>query len=219
MQDFEREVLGQWGGSKSASYNESTPFILAIFGNYVNFVIFLILVYFALRAFRAYSVYKRSKGNKSIWLQGNAIDAQTLFDAIKTNIEAKNFTGITFGYETLQDKYVLGSSHKYMKVTFRGTSWYISAFPISDDYIISYWRVAENNIRIGLINAIPVYGPVIADIITTPTLYTADINGATTSMINGEIQSAIDELTQDIPDKRETSQDFKTIVNEMSKGK
>lgn len=215
--DFEKSLGSNNYPSPSISGSDPS-LIISIFGSYFNFIIFLILVYLALRAFRAYSVYKRAETSNSIWLKGGAIDVETLFTKIQTNIEAKNFTGITFSFATLSDKKMPSTSHKYLRVNYRKMSWYISAFPVADDYMISYWLIADYNRLLAFIYSIPVYGPVIADLVATPTLYTADVNNATDMMIEGEIKSVIDELTATTPDKRITSQDFKTMIKEVTQG-
>ncbi len=189
-------------------------------GYAIQFILHLVLIFLILRAFKINKLYKRVKSSQSIWLKGGVVDAEVLFIIIKQNITAKKFSRIRFDYKVIYDKENISLKHKYMKITFRGMGWYISAFPISEDYIISYWLINEKrNFLLNLINSIPVYGPDIVDLIITPTLYSADIDSATRTMIEEEIQNAIDEVTQDIPDKRETSLDFKTMVKEISKGK
>lgn len=212
-QEFER--------SMNYNYNSSTgsdpSFIIAVFGSYLNFIIFLILVYLVLRALRSYRLANRVSGCNSLWLKGGTVTPWVLFEKIRSNIEAQNFQGVTFSKTKLSDKLVPSSSHEYLKVTYRKKSWYISAFPIANDGLISYWKVDEVNRFLTVIRAIPLFGPVVVDILSTPTLYTADVNNATDMMINNEIQAAIDELTRNIPEKREGSKDFKELLKAMTR--
>lgn len=179
-------------------------------------IVFLIIIYFILKASYGSYLTLRASSCLSICIEGQTVDAKILFESIKTRISSKGLKDVSFNVVEISDSFGSPYAHRYLKIRYKSFCAYISAFPFGEDGIISYWVIPPINPWERFFRLLPFYGKVIVNILRTPTLYMADINSISHTMVRDEIQAAINEQMTETPKIRETKQDFKSYIEALT---
>lgn len=182
-------------------------------------VFLLFIVYLVVRARARYALVKRAIGNKSIWLNGNHIDVDDFFESVKARLHARSYYRVYISYKSINDGYLPNRERRYLKITSHHLNIYLTAFPIEEDGVISYWAIAKPMGILAWVALIPFFGKHIVEIVQTPTLHNYDVLGATRTMIESEIEAAIKEVTESFPTKRISEEDFTSYLQLMTTSK
>lgn len=179
----------------------------------------LLIIYFSIRIRARYALVKRAIDKKSIWLDGNHIDTQDLFDNVKNRLEKRNYHRVSISTEEIPDGYFPDKKRTYLKITSHHLEIYLTAFPIENDGVISHWATAKPMGLLALVGVIPFFGKYIIEIVQTPTLHDHDVLGATRKMIESEIEEAINDVTASFPATRINEEDFTSYLQLMTTSK
>lgn len=200
-------LLQHYNDSSSFSFMESLPVIIVL----------LLIVIFAIRVLRGYSLAKRALSQKSILVEGKNIDSLAFRNAIVAKLKGRKIPKVSTRTETVSNSFITTEGSNYLVIERKPYLAYITAFDMGEDSVISYWEIAYADDGISLLEAIPFIGKALAEMKKTPTLYMADIQAVTKTMITVCIDEVIDEFTGEEAKTRTTTQEFQSYIEALTK--